>query len=81
MKLRVFANFLDLVEHKFGLEIVDKIIIASNLSLNGINSEMNSYRFSEMLQLLKCLSSYTSIPLDDLLLVYGKCFSSAIKLN
>ena len=72
MKGIIFTEFLDLVEEKFGLAMVDKIINQSNLASEGIYTSIGTYNFSEMLQLLKHLSANTSISIDDLLLVYGE---------
>jgi hypothetical protein len=72
MKGIIFTEFLDLVEEKFGLAMVDKIIYQSNLASEGIYTSIGTYNFSEMLQLLQHLSANTSISIDDLLLVYGE---------
>ena len=79
MKGIVFTEFLDLVENKFGLEMVDKIINASNLESEGIYTSVGTYKFSEMLQLLNHLSRNTGISVDDLLLVYAEHFFSALQ--
>ena len=74
MKGIVFTEFLELVEDKFGMEMVDEIIEASDLESEGVYTTIGTYNFSEMLQLLKQLSSRTNIAIDDLLLVYGEHF-------
>ncbi|MFI1773295.1 heme NO-binding domain-containing protein [Thalassobellus citreus] len=79
MKGIVFTEFLDLVEVKFGLEVVDKIISQSNLESEGIYTSVGTYKFSEMLQLLQHLSAHTSISIDDLLLVYAEHFFSVLE--
>lgn len=79
MKGIVFTEFLDLVEDKFGLEVVDKIITQSNLESGGVYTSVGTYSFSEMLQLLQHLSTHTNISIDDLLLVYGEHFFSVIE--
>lgn len=79
MKGIIFSEFLDLVEDKFGLEVVDKIIMQSNLESGGIYTSVGTYKFSEMLQLLQHLSAHTSISIDDLLLVYAEHFFSVIE--
>ena len=79
MKGIVFTEFLDLVEDKFGLEMVDKIIESSNLESNGVYTAVGTYQFSEMLQLLSHLSANTNISIDDLLLVYGEHFFSVLE--
>lgn len=72
MKGIVFTEFLDLVEDKFGLEMVDDIITNSNLESEGIYTSVGTYSFSEMLQLLENLSKRTNITIDNLLLTYGE---------
>lgn len=59
MKGIVFTEFLELVEDKFGLEMVDKIISSSELESGGIYTSVGTYSFSEMLQLLQHLSDNT----------------------
>lgn len=79
MKGIVFTEFLDLVEDKFGLEMVDKIINQSQLESEGAYTSVGTYKFSEMLQLLQHLSKNTNIPIDDLLLVYAEHFFSVLE--
>ena len=79
MKGIVFTEFLELVEDKFGLEMVDKIITKSDLESNGIYTSVGTYSFSEMLQLLQHLSANTGIDIDTLLLVYAEHFFSVIE--
>lgn len=79
MKGIVFTEFLDLVEDKFGLEMVDKIINASDLDSDGVYTAVGTYSFSEMLQLLQHLSENTGISIDNLLLVYAEHFFSVIE--
>ena len=79
MKGIVFTEFLELVEDKFGLEMVDDIISSSNLESDGIYTSVGTYSFSEMLQLLQHLSKRTNISIDNLLLVYGEHFFNVIE--
>ncbi len=79
MKGIVFTEFLDLVEDKFGLEMVDRIISESQLESEGIYTSVGTYSFSEMLQLLQHLSRNTGLSIDDLLLVYAEHFFSVIE--
>lgn len=81
MKGIVFTEFIDLVELKFGLEMVDKIIKQSTLESNGIYTAVGTYRFHEMLQLITNLSKNTEISIDDLLLVYGEHFFNVIETS
>lgn len=79
MKGIVFTEFLDLVEDKFGIEMVDKIIEQSELDSGGVYTAIGTYKFSEMLQLLENLSNNTGVSTDDLLLVYAEHFFSVIE--
>lgn len=79
MKGIVFTEFLELVEDKFGLEMVDSMISNSNLESNGVYTAVGTYSFSEMLQLLQHLSKNTNISIDNLLLVYAEHFFSVIE--
>ncbi|WP_406683448.1 heme NO-binding domain-containing protein [Seonamhaeicola sp. MEBiC1930] len=81
MKGIVFSEFLELVEEKFGMEMVDKIINESNLESGGAYTAVGTYAFSEMLQLLQSLSGNTGISIDDLLLTYGEHFFKVLKEN
>jgi hypothetical protein len=81
MKGIVFTEFLDLVEDKFGLETLDRIITESQLKSGGIYTSVGTYSFSEMLQLLQKLSEHTGLSIDNLLLVYGEHFFSIIETS
>jgi len=77
MKGIVFTEFLDLVEEKFGIEMVDKIISQSRLESKGVYTSIGTYSFYEMLQLLHNLSKNKDISIINLLRVYaGQIFSA-----
>lgn len=78
MKGIIFTEFLELVEEKFGLEMVDEIISQSNLKSGGVYTSVGTYEFSEMLQLLTHLSEHTKLSIDDLLLVYSEHLFKAL---
>ena len=78
MKGIVFTEFLELVEDKFGLAMVDRIINESELESQGIYTSVGTYSFSEMLSLLTNLSAHTEISIDDLLQVYAEHFFGVI---
>jgi hypothetical protein len=79
MKGIVFTEFIDLVEEKFGIEMVDTIINNSNLASNGVYTAVGTYSFSEMLSLLRNLNKETGIAINDLLLIYGEHFFSVVE--
>jgi len=72
MKGVVFTEFLDLVEQKFGYEMVDSIISDSHLASGGSYTSVGTYAHSEMVQLVSHLSKRSSIPAADLLKLYGR---------
>jgi hypothetical protein len=76
----VFTEFLDLVEEKFGLEMVDKIISQSSLESEGIYTSIGTYSFYEMLQLLNSLNKYKGLSIINLLRVYAKQIFSVMHL-
>lgn len=79
MKGIVFTEFLDLVETKFGLEMVDTLLTNSELPSNGVYTAVGTYSFGEMVSLLTNLNKETGIAIDDLLLVYGEHFFSVVE--
>ena len=74
MKGIVFTEFLEMVEQKFGLEIVDKIIENSKLNSKGIYTSIGTYDFGEMSSLISNLSTETDIDIPTLIHVYGLYF-------
>ena len=71
MKGIVFTEFFDMVEQKFGYEVVDAIIEQSQLPSNGVYTSIGTYPHSEMVSLLFNLSEGVNIPIDDLLRAFG----------
>ncbi len=72
MKGIVFTEFLDMVEAKFGYEVVDQIISESNLESDGIYTSIGTYPHSEVVSLLMNLSSEVKIDPAILLKEFGK---------
>lgn len=74
MKGIVFTEFLEMVEDKFGLLTLDKIVENSELESGGAYTAVGTYNHSEMVQLVSNLSEEVDIPIVDLLEIYGKHF-------
>ncbi len=72
MKGIVFTEFIEMVEDKFGFEVADKIISASNLPSGGAYTAVGTYELQEMLQLLINLEKESGIAISDLLVSFGK---------
>ena len=71
MKGIVFTEFLEMVEEKFGLEVVDSIIEEADLPSNGIYTAIGTYEFNEMVSLITNLSSTVKIDADTLIYTFG----------
>jgi len=72
MKGIVFTEFLEMVEVQFSPEMADAIIEASDLSTAGAYSAVGTYPHAELVQLVRHLSTRSSIPVPDLLRAFGK---------
>ncbi|MER0439413.1 heme NO-binding domain-containing protein [Emticicia sp. W12TSBA100-4] len=72
MKGIVFTEFIEMVESKFGFDMMDDIIESANLPSGGIYTAVGTYDHTEMVQLVIGLSKRTEIPVDLLLKTYGK---------
>lgn len=72
MKGIVFTEFLEMVEEKFGYEMVDNIIDEEQLASKGIYTSVGTYSFSEMGFLITQLHERTKISVPDLLHTYGQ---------
>ena len=79
MKGFFFTKFLELVEEKYGLEMVRKIIKEATLKSQGIFEPLANYSNFEMAQLLSCLSKNTGTSINNLLLTYEKYFFTDIE--
>ncbi|OGT35338.1 MAG: guanylate cyclase [Gammaproteobacteria bacterium RIFCSPHIGHO2_12_FULL_37_14] len=72
MKGLIFTEFLEFVEQQTSYEIVDKIIIKSNLQNDGAYTSLGTYDSQQILQLVKAFSEETHIPSSEILIEYGK---------
>lgn len=81
MKGIVFTELLELVEDKFGLEMVDTIIENATLESGGVYTSVGTYSFGEMIALLTNLSKETSLSIDTLLEVYAEHFFGVIEVS
>jgi len=72
MKGIVFAEFLELVEDKFGLEIADEIIEEAELPSGGAYTSVGTYDHNEMVALVTLLSEKTQLSIETLMHVFGE---------
>ena len=71
MKGIVFTEFLQLVEEKFGYEMVDKLLVAANLEHGGAYTAVGTYGHQELITLVSKLSDETSVDVPELVKTFG----------
>lgn len=79
MKGIVFSEFLEMVEERFGYELVDTLLIESELPSKGVYTAVGTYDFAEMVTLIKGLSKHTGLEISFLLKEYGFHFFSVLQ--
>ena len=78
MKGIIFTEFLDMVEHHYGLSVVDEIIQKSEGVSNGVYTSVGTYEFNEMVALLVALGEVVSKDIQELLYVFGLYLFSSL---
>lgn len=68
----VFTEFLEMVEERFGEDIVDDIIEESAPISDGAYTSVGRYSHKELVDLLVSLSKKLDTPTDDLVIEFGK---------
>lgn len=81
MKGIVFTEFLEMVEEKFGYEVVDQIIEESKLPSGGAYTSVGTYSHAEMVQLLTGLSQKTNKDVPSLLKAFALYFFDTLEKN
>ena len=72
MKGIVFTEFLDMVEEKFSLDVLDRIITDAAPPNDGAYTAVGTYDHREMAALVTSLSAATQIPVAELLRSFGQ---------
>lgn len=81
MKGLVFSQFIDMVEERFGPDLCERIIAASDLPSGGVYSTLGTYDFEEMASLVNALSRETGSPPSALIKAFGvHLFGRLVKL-
>lgn len=70
MKGIIFTEFMDLVEEKFGLEVLDKVL--TEAGDEGIYTSVGSYDHRDLVKLIVQLSKESGISPEDLQKVFGQ---------
>lgn len=72
MKGVVFTEFLQMVEEKFSLDVLDRVIGDAALPNDGAYTAVGTYDYREMVRLVSSLSAATQVPVADLLRAFGE---------
>jgi len=72
MKGVIFTTFLELVEAKWGFDMVDDIIESSDLESGGVYTSVGTYDHVEAVNLVKALSEKTGVEVGALLTAFGE---------
>lgn len=72
MKGVIFTTFFDLVEEKWGIDMVDQIIEKSEVPSGGAYTAVGTYPHGEAVALVSALSESVDVPVDGLLAAFGE---------
>lgn len=72
MKGIVFTELLEMIEDQYGYELVDQLLLESDLPSGGTYTAIGTYNHIEMVTLVHKLSQKTQLPVPDLLRAYGR---------
>lgn len=72
MKGVVFTEFLEMVEGRYSVDMVDDILDDANLTSGGTYTAVGTYDHREMVSLVLALSKRTDVPAPDLLRAFGE---------
>jgi len=78
MRGLVFTELFELIEEKFGYDFLDAVIDASKINNDGAYTATGNYPFDELLSLVLSLSEKSSIPIPDLLELFGEALFSKL---
>lgn len=72
MKGIVFTEFVEMVEGRFGLDVLDVVLDPEGLSTGGAYAATGTYDHAEMVTLVSRLATETGASIPDLLRAFGE---------
>lgn len=72
MKGVVFTEFMELVESRMGLDMLDRIIGEADLPNDGAYTSVGTYDHAELVRLVTALSNATGLSISELILMFGE---------
>ncbi len=76
MKGVVFTEFMEMVEAKFGEEMVDDLIEATNPESGAAYTAVGTYNYIELINMVQELSKRADIPVPKLINTFGRHLAS-----
>ncbi len=77
----VFTEFFEMVEEKFGYEMVDGLIEKSSGTTNGVYTSIGTYPHTEIVEHVVNLHKETQIAIPDLLRTFGQYLHGTFAKN
>jgi len=81
MKGVVFTEFMELVENRMGLEMLDRIITEANLPNDGAYTSVGTYDHAELVRLVQALSNATGNSVPQLIHMFGEHLFHRFSVN
>lgn len=72
MKGVVFTEFMELVETRMGLEMLDRIITEADLPNDGAYTSVGTYDHAELVRLVQALSNASGLTVPQLIHLFGE---------
>jgi hypothetical protein len=72
MKGVVFTEFMEMVESRMGLDMLDRIITEAALPNDGAYTSVGTYDHAEMVRLVTALSNATGLSTPQLIFIFGE---------
>lgn len=72
MKGVVFTEFMELVESRMGLDMLDRIITEAALPNDGAYTSVGTYDHAELVRLVQALSNATGMAMPELIHLFGE---------
>ncbi|CAH1904562.1 HNOB domain-containing protein [Candidatus Nitrotoga sp. HW29] len=72
MKGVVFTEFMEMVESRMGLDVLDRIITEAALPNDGAYTSIGTYDHAELVRLVTALSNATGLSTQQLIFIFGE---------
>lgn len=81
MKGVVFTEFMEMVESRMGLDMLDRIITEAELPNDGAYTSVGTYDHAELVRLVEALSNATALSTSELIYMFGEQLFQRFSLN